>query len=156
MSDLKSWKQSYAKGRLSRRQFMQGAMAMGMTVAAASAFTDQVAAATPNKGGTFRLGLGGASTTDSLDPATFISVFTQIGLNYGIHNNLVEVDADGNAIPELAESFEASADAKTWIFKIRKGVEFHDGRSLEAKDAIASIQHHMGCLLYTSPSPRDS
>ena len=70
--------------------------------------------------------------------------FTQIGLNYGIHNNLVEVDADGNAIPELAESFEASADAKTWIFKIRKGVEFHDGRSLEAKDAVASVQHHMG------------
>ena len=142
MLDLKIWKQSYANGRLSRRQFMQGAMAMGMTVAAATAFTDQVAAATPKKGGTFRLGLGGASTTDSLDPATFISVFTQIGLNYGIHNNLVEVDADGNAIPELAESFEASADAKTWVFKIRRGVEFHDGRSLEAKDAIASIQHH--------------
>ena len=40
MSDLKTWKQSYAKGRLSRRQFMQGAMAMGMTVAAATAFTD--------------------------------------------------------------------------------------------------------------------
>lgn len=143
MTDLKSWKQSYAKGRLNRRQFMEGALAMGMTVAAASAFTSEVAAATPKKGGTFRMGLGGASTTDTLDPATFISTFTQIGLNYGIHNNLVEVDADGNAIPELAESFEASADAKTWIFKIRKGVEFHDGRSLEAKDAVASVQHHM-------------
>ncbi|MGI9463096.1 MAG: ABC transporter substrate-binding protein, partial [Aestuariivirgaceae bacterium] len=144
MDKLTTLKSTYACGRISRRGFMEGALALGMTVAGASAFTASVAAATPKKGGTFRLGLGGASTTDSWDPATFISSFTQVGCFAGMHNSLTEVDANGDIVPELAESFEASPDAKVWTFKIRKGTEFHNGKSVTAEDAIASIQHHRG------------
>ncbi len=144
MPKLDELKRTFAQGRISRRGFMEGALALGMTVAGATGFMSKVEAATPKRGGTFKLGLGGASTTDSLDPATFISTFTQIGLNFGVHNNLTEVNADGEVIPELAESFEASRDAKTWTFRLRKGVEYHNGKSLEADDVIASIQHHRG------------
>jgi len=142
MAKLESLKSFYACGRISRRQFMEGSLALGMSVAGATAFTAKVAAATPKKGGTFRLGLGGASTTDSLDPTTFISTFTQIGLTYGVYNNLTEVAPDGSLVPELAESYEATPDAKTWIFKLRKGIEFHNGKTLDADDVIASINHH--------------
>ena len=59
-------------------------------------------------------------------------------------NNLTEVDAKGNVQPELAESFEASDGAKKWVFKLRNGVTFHDGKALTPEDVIASIRHHMG------------
>ncbi len=144
MKKIDRLKADYRTGRVSRRSFMQGALALGLTVAGAEAFVSKVQAATPKRGGTFRLGLGGASTTDSLDPATFISTFTQIGLTYGVHNNLTEVTAKGELVPELAESFEATPDAKTWIFTLRKGVEFHNGKTMDADDVIASIQHHRG------------
>ena len=144
MDKLSNLKSLYSTGRISRRGFMEGALALGMTVAGATAFTSAVAAATPKKGGTFRLGVGGASTTDSLDPATFISIFTQCGIWGGVHNSLTEVDVNGDITGELAESFEASPDAKTWTFKIRKSIEFHNGKTLTAEDAIASIQHHRG------------
>ena len=42
----------------------------------------------------------------------------------------------------MAESFESSPDAKTWVFNLRKGVEFHNGKSVEASDVVASINHH--------------
>ena len=45
---------------------------------------------------------------------------------------------------ELAESWEASADAATWTFKLRSGVEFHNGKTMTAEDVIASINHHRG------------
>jgi peptide/nickel transport system substrate-binding protein len=129
---------------MSRRGFMEGALALGMTVAGASAFTVAVEAATPKKGGTARIGVGGASTTDSLDPATFISIFTQMGIWGGVHNSLCEVDANGDIIGELAEGFEASPDARTWVFGLRKGVEFHNGKTVTTDDVIASIEHHRG------------
>lgn len=142
MTKISKLKTLYKTRAITRRQFMEGALALGMTVASATSFTKAVAAATPKKGGRFRLGLAGASTTDTTDPATYISTFTQIGMNFGVHNNLTEVTADGEIIPELAESFEASDDAKTWVFKLRNGVEFHNGKSVEADDVVASVQHH--------------
>lgn len=128
--------------RLGRRDFLvasaSGAALLGLGSLA------KAAAASPKKGGRLRLGLAGGSTTDSLDPATWASIPLQTGLMGGVYNNLVELDADNNAIPELAESWDASADAKIWTFKLRKGVEFHNGKALTAQDVVASMNHHRG------------
>jgi peptide/nickel transport system substrate-binding protein len=129
---------------LNRREFIQTALAAGFTVAAAEAMFASAARAEGKRGGVFRVGLGGASTTDTLDPATYISTTTQIAYSSGVHNQLVEFMPDGTVKPELAESIEASPDAKTWTFKLRPGVEFHNGKTLTADDVIASINHHRG------------
>ena len=52
--------------------------------------------------------------------------------------------ANGQAVPELAENLEPSADAKTWVVKLRTGIEFHSGKTFDADDAIASLEHHRG------------
>jgi len=129
-----------ARLALDRRDFMAGTAAVGVTAAMAGAWPRRAFAA-PKQGGHFRLALGHGSTTDSLDPATFENDFTQI-LNYSIHNHLGEVDANNVIQPELAESWEASKDAKTWTFRLRKGVTFHHGKEMDADDVVASINHH--------------
>jgi peptide/nickel transport system substrate-binding protein len=43
-----------------------------------------------------------------------------------LRNPLVEIDHKGNAVPDLAESWEAEPGAKVWVFNLRKGVEFHN------------------------------
>ena len=50
--------------------------------------------------------------------------------------------AAGELIGELAISWEASVDAKTWTFNLRKGVIFHNGKSFGADDVIESLQMH--------------
>ncbi len=45
--------------------------------------------------------------------------------------------------PQMVEGHEASADFKTWTFKLRAGLKFHDGEPVRAKDAIASIKRWM-------------
>jgi peptide/nickel transport system substrate-binding protein len=63
---------------------------------------------------------------------------------YTYSNHLFEVDNTGELIPELTESFEASNGARTWNIKLRKGIEFHNGKTMTADDVITSINHHRG------------
>ena len=132
-----------SKGALSRRQFMTRATSLGLTVALASSLASTAVKAQAKKGGHLRVGVGHGSTTDSLDPATYENSWIS-GVDYAIHNHLAEVSANGDLVPELAESWEASDDAASWRFKIRKGVEFHNGKTLDADDVVASINHHRG------------
>ncbi|HSS64722.1 MAG TPA: ABC transporter substrate-binding protein, partial [Gammaproteobacteria bacterium] len=142
MPKQKHLERALAEGRISRREFAKQMSALGLAAAVPGAFFSASAlAATPKKGGHFRLGLGHGSTTDSLNPATYLDTYMQVVGN-GLRNALTEVNPENELIPELAESWEASPDAVTWTFKLRKGVEFHNGKTLDSDDVVASINHH--------------
>ena len=129
---------------LSRRAFIQQAIAAGLTVSAAEGMFASLARAEPKKGGRFRLALGSGSTTDTLDPATIPDTYNQVVAWGSLRSSLTDVTPDGQIVPDVAESFESSPDAKQWVFKLRKGVEFHNGKTLNADDVVASFKHHMG------------
>jgi len=131
-------------GAISRRQFMMAAAATGLTVPAAILAADRAIAAVPKKGGRLRLGATGGATSDTLDPALILDIYMNLVSSGQLRNGLTEIAADGSLIPELAESWEASPDAKVWTFKLRQDVEFHNGKSLSADDVVASLNHHRG------------
>jgi len=131
-----------ATGGISRRRFISSMLAAGVVLPTAIGMADR-AMALGSRGGTFKLGRGHGATTDNLDPATFENGF-QTALGFAIGNCLTEVSPDGELVGELAESWEASADAKTWRFKLRAGVEFHNGKSLTPEDVIATLDYHRG------------
>lgn len=142
--DLKSMKNLAAKGKMSRRDFVQLAMAAGITATAAQTMFVKAVRAEPKKGGRFRVAVGSGATTDTLDPATFPDTFNGIWGWASLRSSLTEVNADGSISGDVAESFEAGDGAKTWVFNLRKGVEFHNGKSMTADDVVASINHHRG------------
>ena len=134
----------FSKGKITRRQFLAQATALGLTMAASSALLPKKAtAAVPKKGGYFKQAITGGSTSDTLDPATHTSSWN-INCELQLRNCLVEIDNNFHPVPELAESWESSSDAKKWVFNIRKGVEFHDGKTLDANDVIYTLNHHRG------------
>jgi len=130
------------RGLMDRRAFFGRAAALGVSATMASSMMANAAAhATPIKGGTLKAGLQGGSSSDSLDPATWTNTVDQtFGRCWG--DTLVEVSASGELEMALAESVEASADAKTWNFKIRDGVEFHNGKTLTPDDVMATLLRH--------------
>ena len=126
---------------LDRRQLISGAAALGL--ASGLAAFPAAAQSTPKKGGVLRMGMEGGSASDSLDPRTYAD---SIPISYSLMfwNQLVEIDAKGNATPELAESWESKPGAAEWIFNIRKGITFTSGKTLDADDVIYSINMHRG------------
>jgi peptide/nickel transport system substrate-binding protein len=144
MSKLEKLEKLFLQGDITRREFMTRVSALGLMAAVSPVLLSKPAkAATPKKGGRFKLGLSGASTTDSLDPGTLEDITPQT-INTQIRNRLVEIDYKSNPIPELSESWESSPDAVTWTFKLRQGVEFHNGKTMDSQDVIESFNHHRG------------
>ena len=133
-----------SRRRISRRSFMEGAAAIGLGIGAASALADRVLAQTPKRGGTARFGLAQGATTDALEPGNYLDTGTQVPFWGAMSNSLTDVDAKGNIVGDVAESFEPNDDATQWVFKLRKGLTFHNGRDVVASDVVASFRHHMG------------
>jgi ABC-type transport system substrate-binding protein len=57
---------------------------------------------------------------------------------------LIDSDGEGNLTPGVAESWTVSPDGKTWTFKIRQGIKFHDGTDLTAEDVAFSLDKIFG------------
>ncbi|WP_299850349.1 ABC transporter substrate-binding protein [uncultured Roseovarius sp.] len=142
MERFKKLTEQLKSKHISRRSFIQQGLAAGVSVSALTLAADKVNAATPKKGGHMRVARGHGASTDVLDPGIIENGYT-IGLALGGYQGyLTQIGPDGSLQPSVAESWEASPDAKTWTFTLRDGVEFHNGRTVTADDVIASINHH--------------
>ena len=150
MLNIKTLESDLHAGRISRREFIKTATLFGLATTLPG--LANVASAAPKNGGKLTVGLGHGSTTDTLDPGIFDNDFT-IGSSFIRYNFLTEIDANGSLIPELAESWEATPDAKVWTFTMRKGVEFHNGKSMTPQDVVVSIQHHLGKASTSAAKP---
>src|SRR5919206_3868091 len=94
---------------LSRRGLIGAAALLGGAAVLPGAVRGALAAA-PKKGGALKLGIDGAGSQDSLDPATYTATYMQtVGYTYG--NCLVELGEKNELIPELADSWEPNKDA---------------------------------------------
>jgi peptide/nickel transport system substrate-binding protein len=144
MAKLKELEFLLTQGKITRREFLARVSALGLAAAVSPALLSTSAhAATPKRGGRVRLGSAGGSTTDSMEPGTLSHTMPQF-ISQSMRNQLVEINYRGEPVPELAESWEASPDAAKWTFKLRKGVEFHNGKTMDAEDVIYSFNEHRG------------
>jgi peptide/nickel transport system substrate-binding protein len=80
------------------------------------------------RGGTLRVGQ--ARSPVSLDPHMGISLH-EFHVLYSIFDGLVAYDESLGLKPGLAESWQRT-DSKTYVFKLRRGVTFHDGTDFDA------------------------
>jgi peptide/nickel transport system substrate-binding protein len=58
---------------------------------------------------------------------------------FAVYNRLLDVTPGFELIPELATEWSVSDDGKTWTFKLREGVKFHDGSDFDAADVVHSF-----------------
>ncbi len=116
-------------------------LALGAALAAGVA-TVAAAGETPKYGGILRFVVG--SKIPSFDG----HVETTFGMIHPIapfYSLLVRVNPENPGDPtdiqcDVCESWKVSDDGKTYTFKIRKGIEFHDGKPLDAKDVVATYK----------------
>lgn len=138
------------RGEISRRDFARLTSMLGIVAVAPTALVACGSKATTGSGGTTASAGGGGGGKDSLRFLVGESFWAnwhpynhtaQIGfkIQRNLFDRLVEVQPDMSLKPGLAESWR-QVDARTWEFKLREGVTFHEGQELTAEDVKASVQ----------------
>ncbi|MCC6793380.1 MAG: hypothetical protein IT336_16975, partial [Thermomicrobiales bacterium] len=122
---------------LSRRRLLQTAGALGVGSLAGVSSIQLVmptgAAAQEDDRGTLIM-RGGASQF----PANFNPLLNDVRI--WLYDGLVRFDENMNPIPDLAESWEVSADGLVYTFKLRQNVVFHDGTAMTADDVVFTAE----------------
>ncbi|MBI3706373.1 MAG: ABC transporter substrate-binding protein [Proteobacteria bacterium] len=86
------------------------------------------------------LELGIDQSPAGLDPHIVTAFSSFMVVNGTIYEGLTAIDKDLRIGPGLAESWTVSPDGKTYVFRLRRGVTFHNGAPMEAADVVASLK----------------
>jgi peptide/nickel transport system substrate-binding protein len=111
------------------------ATAAGTTGGETAAGTTAAEAGTPKRGGRLRLGLVGAGTTETLDPAKSVQEIDE-AIARQLNATLTILRTDFTPEPYLAESVEPNGDGTVWQVKLREGATFHDGKPVTPEDVL--------------------
>ena len=91
------------------------------------------------RGGTLRIGVSADIVT--MDPNMSGNAGDR-QIYFNVFNTLTRIDQNLNVLPELAESWE-QPDPKTYVFKLRSGIKFHDGTAFDAAAVKANFDRMM-------------
>ncbi|MBF9232819.1 ABC transporter substrate-binding protein [Microvirga alba] len=118
-----------------KRWMISSLAAMGAVVLTAA----PDAALAQRKGGDVIIGM--VQAPPSLD-AQVTSAQAARNVTLHLYETLFARDENAKPVPELAEDVKISGDGKTYVFPIRKGVKFHNGKELDANDVVASLERY--------------
>ena len=95
-----------------------------------------------------------------LDPI-WTTAYLSRNHGYMIYDTLFGTDEHAKIKPQMVDTWEVSPDNRLWTFKLRKGLEFHDGKAVTGEDVIASLarwgkRDAMGSALFTFVQRMDS
>ena len=84
--------------------------------------------------------LGMTLEPTGLDPTAGAAAAIAEVVLYNVFETLTKVQGDGSVAPLLAQSWTGSPDAKTYTFKLRHGVKFHNGEPFDAASVRFSLE----------------
>lgn len=136
----------------SRRDFLRNSIALGSGLALAggllSACGDREAASAgaaaakgglPQTGGTVRFGLIEGAQAGNLDAHKPLGNSGSFR-GWALYSKLWEWDLNAHPQLALAESAEVNSDGTEWVIRLKKGLEFHHGKTITADDVIFSLR----------------
>ena len=115
---------------------LSAALALALLLAAGAMVSATAQEQQPRTGGVLKAAMIGEPPT--LDLHTTTAVIVQ-QITWHIYETLYTYDKSFNAIPLLVDSHTVGDKGRTYTFKLRRGVKFHNGKEMTSADVVASL-----------------
>ncbi|MEO8306289.1 MAG: ABC transporter substrate-binding protein [Betaproteobacteria bacterium] len=112
---------------------------LALALAAALALAGVGPAMAQKKGGDVVIGM--TQAPPSLDPHV-TSAQAARNVNLHVFETLYARDENARPVPDLAEGVTISPDGLTYVFTLRRGVKFHNGKEMGTADVVASLERY--------------
>jgi len=149
MGDNQDLRDVGAGGLLTREELLKAALAGGAALGAASflgvrpaAAASLEALASPRRGGTLRVGISGGSANDSISAYEFRTAIDH-ARSEALYNPLLRRDRQFRIEKVLAQEVTSNKRGDVWTVRIKDGVEFHNGKTLDADDVVYSLRRYV-------------
>jgi peptide/nickel transport system substrate-binding protein len=160
MSTRDDEKKGFLEKPVTRRQVLQGAVAVGAVAAlgstaaacgssssssssASPAAATSAAAGTPKTGGHLRVATSSGTAKEGLDAHAPALSSPALDFRYNLYDSLLEFDNTGKLAMALAESLEPNSDGTQYTVKLKSGLVFHDGSPVNADAVVYSFERIM-------------
>lgn len=129
---------------LTRRRLLERAAAAGLVIGSPALLGEWSSAASaaslkPKRGGRLRVGMVGGGQSETLDPNLAVSTIDTCRV-LTLYDLLVRAKPDLSLEMRLATAFEPNKTATVWTIKLRKGVEWHNGKPFTADDVMYTLR----------------
>jgi peptide/nickel transport system substrate-binding protein len=123
-------------GRISRREALRRLGILGLSLPIASSLVAACAGGTnaPKPSTKSKLVVGIVQEPTSLDPTLDATNSISVTLRDNLYEGLVRLDQGGKIVPQLAKTWDVSADGKTLTFHLVSSAKWHDGSPFTAQD----------------------
>ena len=137
----KTLARSFIEGKLTRRELIERASLFGVSLSAVGAVLSgaslQPQGALAAASGDLKIAI--SADIDTTDPHVSQLLMMNDVIRSPVFNSLVKYGPNLDLLPSLAESW-TNPDDKTYVFKLRQGVKYHDGTALQASDVQSSFE----------------
>lgn len=132
-------------GNFNMKKFLALVLALVMVVSLAACGDKSQGTPNGNEGETgFKDTIIFAPNTDaaSLDPHTQNDTTSEQIVKM-LYSTLLKFADNGEIVGDLAEDWEVSEDQRTWTFKLKEGIKFHDGTEVTAESVKGTFERAM-------------
>jgi peptide/nickel transport system substrate-binding protein len=135
-------REAIQRGLVAGAALVSGPSLLASAACSSSETSGGTTSGAPTSGGTLRVGMLGSGSAETLNPC-LVNTDVDAARSFQVFQGFAAPSPRAELENTLAEEIVPNSDATVWTIRLRRGIEFHNGKTLTSDDAIYTLQYNL-------------